>query len=155
MARVFALTRLASPRVVSLVDVALGLGLADAEALGEAVAEAVGVALALAAGTILAEVLAVLVALADGEGVAFAVELGLAAGLALADGVAVAGEYGSKSRVWRKFSRAVSLTSCSVCWLVLPGTDTLRMSLPCVCTSAPVLPEAFTRDKMIDLASFR
>ena len=28
------------------------------------------------------------------------------------------------------------------------------MSLPCVCTWAPVLPEAFTRDKMIEVASF-
>ena len=44
-----------------------------------------GLALELAAGTILAEVLAVLVALAEGDGVAFAVELALAEGLALAD----------------------------------------------------------------------
>ena len=61
-------TRLASPRVVALVDVALGLGLADA-ALGEAVPLAFGVALAEAADA------------------AFAVELALAEGVALAEGL--------------------------------------------------------------------
>jgi hypothetical protein len=76
-ASVCALTRLESPYLVALVDeVALGLGLADADAWGEALADAFGLALA------------------EGDGVAPAVELALgeelAPGEAEADGVALA-----------------------------------------------------------------
>ena len=96
MASVCLLTRLASPRAEALegwlalalglgLGLGLALGLVDADALGEVVLVAVGLALELAAGTILAEVEAVLVALADGDGVAFAVELELAEGLVLGD----------------------------------------------------------------------
>ena len=53
-------------------------------------AEAGGLALELAAGTILAEVFAVLVELAEGDGAACAVELALAEGLVLADALGVA-----------------------------------------------------------------
>ena len=48
--------------------VGFGLGLDDADADGEAVVLGFGLAVGLAAGTILAEVWAVLVALADAEG---------------------------------------------------------------------------------------
>ena len=71
---------------------------------------ALGLALELAAGTILAEVLAVLVALADGDGVAFAVELALAEGLALADALGEAEVAGVL--VWRcRAGRAASAGS--------------------------------------------
>ncbi len=83
-------TRLALPNVVALADeLALGLGLALAEALGEAeplavaLAEAPGDGLEVAAGTILAEVFAVLVELA--LGLALADPLALALAEALAD----------------------------------------------------------------------
>ena len=77
--------------------VLLAFGLAEVDAWADA--DGVG----LAAGTILADVLAVLVALADGDALAvelaLALELALAEGVALAeaeaDGVAVVPEYGS------------------------------------------------------------
>ncbi len=72
---------------------------------------AFGLALVLAAGTILAEVLAVLVALADGDGVAFAVELELAEGLALADALGVADVDVGLLGVRRRASRAASAGS--------------------------------------------
>ena len=92
------MTRLELPNVVLPADeVGLALGLAPglaeelalAEPLGDAVAleDALGEELALAAGTILAEVFAVLVELADG--VAFAEEVPDADGEALADGLAL------------------------------------------------------------------
>jgi len=46
------------------------------------------------------------------------------------------------------------LTRFTVCWVVLPGTDTVMMSLPCVWTVAPELPVPFTRDVMMEMASF-
>jgi hypothetical protein len=45
------------------------------------------------------------------------------------------------------------LTRASVCWVVLPGTDTFRSWLPSVWTSAPELPVPLTRAKMIEMAS--
>ena len=46
------------------------------------------------------------------------------------------------------------LTRATVCCVVFPGTDTVMMSLPCVCTVAPELPVPFTREVMMEMASF-
>jgi hypothetical protein len=171
-------TRLALPNVVLLVDaLALGLGLALADALGEALAvalalaEVLGDGLEVAAGTILAEVFAVLVALALGLTVADALALAVADALALADGLALAlaealaeglaagvvalvAPYCWKSSTWRNMSRAVELTSWIVCCEPLPGTVTTSRLVPCGWTCAPELPVPLTRDWMTEMAAF-
>jgi hypothetical protein len=173
-------TRLALPNVVLLVDaLALGLGLALADALGEALAvalalaEVLGDGLEVAAGTILAEVFAVLVALALGLAVADALALAVADALALADGLALAlalaealaeglaagvvalvAPYCWKSSTWRNMSRAVELTSWIVCCEPLPGTVTTSRLVPCGWTCAPELPVPLTRDWMTEMAAF-
>jgi hypothetical protein len=99
----------------------------------------------------------------DGDEPALAVELEVGCGLADELGVAdalgeglVAGVVAppaASRRTCRNLSSAVVLTSVTT-WLAgFPGTDTLMMLLPWVCTVAPELPVPFTREVMIETAS--